>query len=61
MKPQDGTGISYKTLRNFLNDLIVDLDNAGEDTHYFDMIVDFLEKDVANGKPFIYNSRVLGL
>lgn len=64
-KPQlsDGTGVNFRSLLAFVTEAEKDLRESGYDdsADYFELIADFLQKDVANGKEFRYTSRVLGL
>lgn len=64
-RPQlsDGTGVDLRSLIRFVEQAESDLRSSGYDdsADYFELIHDFLQQDVANGKPFVYRSRILGL
>lgn len=59
----DGTGVNFRSLLSFVKSAESDLRESGYDdsADYFENIAEWLEKDVANGKPFRYTGRVLGL
>ena len=64
-KPQlsDGTGVNLRSVLNYAKSAAVALNEAGESdaAHYFEMFAEYLEKDVANGKPFGFTYKTLGL
>lgn len=64
-RPQlsDGTGVNLRSVTNFVREAKVALAQAGEEeaAHYFEMFEEFLVKDVANGKPFGFTYKSLGL
>lgn len=64
-RPQlsDGTNVNLRTVADYAKQAVVALQQAGEDdaAHYFDMFHEYLIKDVANGKPFGFTYKSLGL
>lgn len=64
-RPQlaDGTGVNLRSVLTYARSASVALTEAGEEeaAHYFDMFAEYLEKDVANGKPFGFTYKTLGL
>lgn len=64
-RPQlsDGTGVNLRSVTNFVREAKVALAQAGEEdaAHYFEMFEEYLVKDVANGKPFGFTYKSLGL
>ena len=64
-RPQlaDGTGVNLRSLTAFVRQAHVALVQEGEEeaAHFFEMFKEHLEKDVANGKPFVFTYKVLGL
>lgn len=64
-RPQlsDGTNVNLRTVADYAKQAVVALKEAGEDdaAHYFDMFYEYLIKDVANGKPFGFTYKTLGL
>lgn len=64
-RPQlsDGTGVNLRSLTKFVKEARVALLHEGEEdaAHYFEMFQEYLEKDVANGKPFGFTYKTLGL
>ena len=64
-RPQlaDGTGVNLRTLTAFVRQAHVALVQEGEEeaAHFFELFKDFLEQDVANGKPFVFTYKTLGL
>jgi hypothetical protein len=59
----DGTGVTLRTLIDYTKQAVVALNNSGEEeaAHYFDCFLDYLTLDVANGKPFGFTYKSLGL
>lgn len=59
----DGSNVNLRTLIDFTRQAHAALLQANETeaAHYFEMFNTYLEKDVANGKKFEFNYRVLGL
>jgi len=59
----DGTGVNHRSLVEFCRRAAATLaeDGAGDGAYYFEMLEEFLVKDVANGKPFVFSSKVFGL
>ena len=59
----DGTGVNLRTVADFAKSATEALQEAGEEeaAHYFDMFYEYLIKDVANGKPFGFTYKTLGL
>lgn len=59
----DGTGVNLRSLTEFVRQARVALIQEGEQdaAHYFEMFQEYLEKDVANGKPFGFTYKSLGL
>lgn len=64
-KPQlsDGTGINYRSLLAFLKAAENDLryESYDDTADILENMIEWLENDVANGKPFEYKSIILGL
>lgn len=64
-RPQlsDGTNVNLRTVADYAKQAAVALRESGEDdaSHYFDMFYEYLIKDVANGKPFGFTYKSLGL
>ena len=64
-RPQmtDGTGVNLRSLVEYVRQARVALIQAGEEdaAHYFDMFECYLVEDVANGKPFGFTYKTLGL
>jgi hypothetical protein len=64
-RPQlsDGTGVNLRSLTNFVRDAKVALVQNGDEeaAHYFEMFEEYLVRDVANGKPFGFTYKALGL
>ncbi len=64
-RPQlsDGTGVNLRSVTNFVREAKVALTQSGEEeaAHFFEMFEEYLVKDVANGKPFGFTSKTLGL
>lgn len=64
-RPQlsDGTGVNLRSVTNYVREAKVALTQAGEEdaAHYFEMFEEYLVKDVANGKPFGFTYKSLGL
>ena len=59
----DGTGVNLSTLIEYTKRAVVALEESGEENaaHYFDCFLDYLTLDVANGKPFGFTYKSLGL
>lgn len=59
----DGTGVNLRTVVDYAKQATAALREAGEDdaAHYFDMFYEYLIQDVANGKPFGFSYKSLGL
>jgi hypothetical protein len=59
----DGTGVNYRSLVEYTKQAAVALRQEGEDdaAHYFEMFHEYLIQDVANGKPFGFTYKSLGL
>lgn len=59
----DGTGVNLRSLVDYTKQATIALQEAGEEdaAHYFDMFYEYLIKDVANGKPFGFTYKSLGL
>lgn len=64
-RPQlsDGSGVTLRSVANYAKEAAVALEQAGEAdaAHYFEMFHEYLVKDVANGKPFGFTYKTLGL
>ena len=64
-KPQlsDGTGVNLRSMVDYSKQAAIALRNEGEDdaAHYFEMLTEYLIKDVSNGKPFGFTYKSLGL
>lgn len=64
-RPQlaDGTGVNLRSVVNYAKEAASALEQAGEAdaAHYFEMFHEYLTRDVANGKPFGFTSKTLGL
>lgn len=64
-RPQlsDGTGVNHRTLTAFVRQARDALEREGKEeaAHYFEMIEEYLVKDVSNGTPFGFTTKVLGL
>lgn len=64
-RPQlsDGTGVNLRSLVDYTKAAVEALNEAGEEeaAHFFDMFYEYLIKDVANGKPFGFTYKSLGL
>jgi predicted HicB family RNase H-like nuclease len=59
----DGTGVNLRTVVDFTKQAAEALRQEGEDdaAHYFEMFYEYLIQDVANGKPFGFTYKSLGL
>lgn len=59
----DGTNVNLRTVADYAKAATAALKEAGEDdaAHYFDMFYEYLIQDVANGKPFGFTYKSLGL
>lgn len=59
----DGTGVNLRSLTDYVRQARTALIQEGEQeaAHYFEMFQEYLEKDVANGKPFGFTYKTLGL
>ena len=64
-RPQlsDGTNVNLRTVTNYAKEATTALEQAGdtEAAHYFEMFHEYLVRDVANGKPFGFTYKTLGL
>jgi hypothetical protein len=64
-RPQlsDGTGVNLRSVTNYVREAKVALIQSGEEeaAHFFEMFEEYLVKDVANGKPFGFTYKSLGL
>jgi len=64
-KPQlsDGTGINLRSVLSYARSAQRALEGEGEEDSAlrFELFADYLEKEVANGKPFSFSTRTLGL
>jgi hypothetical protein len=64
-RPQlaDGTGVNLRSLTTFVRQAHDALVQEGEEegAHFFELFKEYLEKDVANGKPFVFQNKMLGL
>jgi hypothetical protein len=64
-RPQlsDGTGVNLRSVTNYVREAKVALIQNGDEeaAHYFEMFEEYLVKDVANGKPFGFTYKSLGL
>lgn len=56
-------GINHFKLVHFLEDCKKNLSEKGEkeSAHYMEMLEDYFRKDYEQGKPLVFNSRILGL
>jgi len=61
--PSDGTGVNLRSVIEYTRTAAAALKEAGEEdaAHYFEMFNEYLVKDVANGKPFGFTYKTLGL
>lgn len=59
----DGTGVNLRTVVDYSKQAAEALRQSGEDdaAHYFEMFYEYLIQDVANGKPFGFTYKSLGL
>lgn len=59
----DGTGINLRSLLNFTRAAQKALEEEGEEDAAlrFELFTEYLEKDVANGKPFGFTYKTIGL
>lgn len=64
-KPQlsDGTGINLRSLLAYARSAQKALEQEGEEDSAlrFELFAEYLEKDVANGKPFGFTYKTIGL
>ena len=64
-RPQlsDGTNVNLRTVTNYAKEATTALEQAGETeaAHYCEMFHEYLVRDVANGKPFGFTYKTLGL
>lgn len=64
-RPQlsDGTNVNLRTVAEYTKQAAAALQLAGEEdaAHYFEMFHEYLVQDVANGKPFGFTYKSLGL
>lgn len=61
--PSDGTGVNLRSVVDYAKQAKEALEAAGEEdaAHYFDMFYEYLIQDVANGKPFRFSTKSLGM
>lgn len=61
--PSDGTGVNLRSLIEYVRSAKTALQQSDEEdaAHYFEMFEEYLVKDVANGKPFGFTYKTLGL
>lgn len=59
----DGTGVNHRSLVEYVRQARIALDQEGEEdaAHFFEMFETYLVEDVANGKPFGFTYKTLGL
>ena len=59
----DSQNVSLRSLIDYVKSAQVALKESDEDdaAHYFEMFEDYLRNDVANGKPFGFTYKSLGL
>jgi hypothetical protein len=59
----DGTGVNLRSVVDYTKQAAEALRQEGEDgaAHYFEMFYEYLIQDVANGKPFGFTYKSLGL
>jgi hypothetical protein len=59
----DGTGVNLRSVLNFARAAQKALEQEGEEDSAlrFELLADYLEKDVANGKPFGFTYKTIGL
>jgi predicted MarR family transcription regulator len=59
----DGTNVNLRTVTKYAKEATTALEQAGETeaAHYFEMFYEYLLRDVANGKPFGFTYKSLGL
>lgn len=59
----DGTGVNLRTVLAYARSAQRALEQEGEEDSAlrFELFADYLEKDVANGKPFGFTYKSLGL
>jgi hypothetical protein len=55
--------VNLRSVVDYAKQAATALQEAGEDdaAHYFDMFYEYLIQDVANGKPFRFSTKSLGL
>ena len=59
----DGTGVNLRSVINYATQAMVALQEAGEEDAAlrFELFAEYLRQDVANGKPFGFTYKSLGL
>ena len=59
----DGTGVNLRSVLNFARAAQKALENEGEEDAAlrFELFAEYLQKDVANGKPFGFTYKTIGL
>lgn len=59
----DGTGVNLRSVLAYCKSAVVALEDIGEEDAAlrFEMLAEYLQKDVANGKPFAFSHKSLGL
>lgn len=59
----DGTGVNLRSLIEYTKRAVVALEESDQTdaAHYFDCFLEYLTQDVANGKPFGFTYKSLGL
>ena len=59
----DGTGVNLRSVIGYAKQAMVALQEAGEEDAAlrFELFAEYLEKDVANGKPFGFTYKTIGL
>lgn len=64
-RPQlaDGSGINLRSVSKFVREAHAALVAEGEEdaAHYFEMMLEHIEKDVMSGKPFVFSTKIFGL
>lgn len=64
-RPQlsDGTGVNLRSVVNYAKQAMVALQEAGEEEAAlrFELFAEYLQNDVAGGKPFGFTYKSLGL
>jgi hypothetical protein len=64
-RPQlaDGSGINLRSVTKFVREAHTALIAEGEEdaAHYFEMVLEHIERDVMSGKPFAFSTKIFGL